>query len=163
MAEQGEAGVYRSSRIRAALQHTAHLVLRLVEMNAMAELSPGANVTGLASLLCIYGPIAEIASFCSARNFGGAAATCFVAMLAAAAAACPLSCPGLQDAEDPAFFPTRAASAAWGGSRAKISSYPRRSGYQTGEQEWWKNPCSLPCFSYSDTKLSPNLRFAART
>lgn len=60
VAEQGEVGVYMSSRISAALQHAAHLVLWLAEMNTMAELSPGAKITGLACLLCIYDPIAEI-------------------------------------------------------------------------------------------------------
>lgn len=105
VAEQGEAGVYTGFRISAVLQHAAHLVLQRVEMNKMAELSPGANVTGLACLQCIYGPIAEIASSCSAGNVGGDAATCFVAILVVAAAACPLCCPGLRVAEDPAFLP----------------------------------------------------------
>lgn len=104
MAEQGEAGVYKRFRISAALQHAAHLVLQLAENITMAELSAGANMTGLACLLHVYDLIAEIASFCNAGNVTGDAATCFVAILAEAVSACPFCWPGLRDAEDPALF-----------------------------------------------------------
>lgn len=59
----------------AVLQNTALMVLWLVEMKTMAE-CPGANITGLACLLCICGLTAEHqTSFCHA---GGDAATCLV-------------------------------------------------------------------------------------
>lgn len=101
MAEQGGAGLESHTFTRGLADY---LVLRLVGMNMLAELSPGANITDLACLQCIYGPIAEIAPSCNAGNVGGGAATCFVAILEAATAASPLCCSGLQDAEDPAFL-----------------------------------------------------------
>lgn len=115
VAEQEEAGVCMKFWIRVALQNTALMVMWLVEMNTMAELSPGANITGLGCVLCIYGLIAEEASFCHAGNVRGDAATCFAAILAVAPAACPLCCPGLQGAEDSAFL----TSCSWGGGRGK--------------------------------------------
>lgn len=154
VAEQGEAGVYVSSQASAVLQHAAHLVSRLVETNTMAELSPGANITGLACLLCVYGPIAEIASLCNDRNVGGAAATCFVAILAAAA--CPLWWPGLQDAEDPAFLPPRAPSLLPGGvAKGKTQPIQRGVGTTLENRRGGKIlPPPPQSFSYLGTTLS---------
>lgn len=105
VAEQGQAGVYTRTQISASLQHADHLVLQLVGTNVMAEISPDANITGLACLLCVHVPIIEIPSSRKAGSARGGAATCYGAILAAAAAACPLCCSGLQDAEDAAFLP----------------------------------------------------------
>lgn len=104
VAEQGQAGVHVRSRISAALQHADHPVLQLVGINAMAEVSPGANITGLACLLCIYGLIVEIASSREAGDVRGGAATCYVA--GSYVAPCPSCYSGLQDVEDAALLPS---------------------------------------------------------
>lgn len=104
VAEQGQAVIHMRSRITAALQHADHPVLQLVGTNVMAEISPGAIITGLACLLCVYGLIIEIASSHEAGDVRGGAATCCVAILAAAP--CPSCCSGLQDVEDAAFLPS---------------------------------------------------------
>ena len=126
--------------------HAAHLVWQLVETNTMTELSSGPNRTGLACLECIHGLIAEIASSCNAGNVGGDAATSFVAIPVAAAAAHPLCCPGLREAEDTAFLPPRAPPAAGVVAEGKSQAIHERAGTTLENRRGGKIPPSPHVF-----------------
>lgn len=136
MAEQGEADVYKRFQTSAALQHAAHLVLQLAENITMAELSAGANTTGLACLLCVCGEIAETAS-CNAGNVRGGAATCFVAAWQREHLPVPFAGQG-SEMQRTLPSSTPSSSCSWSGGRGKIANYPVRSGCYAGEQEGWK-------------------------
>lgn len=136
---------------------TAHLVLQLVEADTMAEFSPGAKYDRPGFFCCAF-VVRWLRYSILLQRWKCRRGCCYLLC----SNTVPCAAQGSKMQRTLPSSPPRAPP-----GRGKIPSCPRRSGYRSGEEEGWKNPPTQPrpcqCFSYLGTKLSPNLRFAART